>query len=188
MRGRKTKGTELDTEFDLEEESGSRGGSGILTGALLAAAVGAGIALLLAPEKGSETRHQLGRRARELQLKERVGRLQSDVLRGAGEGWRQYVKGGGSRRRRLNARRREATIGVLGTLLGAGAALLLAPESGERTRERIGRGIRRARNSASLRWQPHHPANARAFDDFSVASGKPVRSVQELGREGNDVF
>jgi gas vesicle protein len=183
MRGRKTNGTELDPG----EALGSERGSGMLTSALLAAAVGAGIALLLAPETGTETRRQLGRRARELQLKKRVGRLQSDAVRGASEGWH-YLQSGVGHRQRQSARRREATIGVLGTLLGAGAALLLAPESGSRTRERIGRGIRQARHSASLRWQPHHPANARPFDDFGVARGKPVRSVQELGREGNEVF
>lgn len=41
---------------------------------------------------------------------------------------------------------------VFGAVLGAGAALLLAPESGKRTRRRIGRAAEDLRESAGDRW------------------------------------
>ena len=39
-------------------------------------------------------------------------------------------------------------LAVIAAAIGAGAALLLAPESGATTRERVGRGLRRRRNQA----------------------------------------
>ncbi|AHG90254.1 Uncharacterized protein family YtxH [Gemmatirosa kalamazoonensis] len=42
---------------------------------------------------------------------------------------------------------------ALGALLGAGAALLMAPASGFETRMRLARGARRARHQAADRWE-----------------------------------
>lgn len=41
---------------------------------------------------------------------------------------------------------------VCGALIGAGVALLMAPESGKRTRKRIGRAADDLRESAADRW------------------------------------
>ncbi|MFL5582936.1 MAG: YtxH domain-containing protein [Gemmatimonadaceae bacterium] len=51
--------------------------------------------------------------------------------------------------------RRVSTLGLglaIGALIGAGAALLLAPQSGEETRELITRGARRLRSRAEDGW------------------------------------
>lgn len=54
--------------------------SGVITGLLLGAVVGAGLALLLAPGPGDETRRRLGRTAR------RIGDRASDMMQRAREG------------------------------------------------------------------------------------------------------
>jgi gas vesicle protein len=53
---------------------------GVVTGLLLGAIVGAGLALLLAPGPGDETRKKLGETAR------RIGGRASDMMRRAREG------------------------------------------------------------------------------------------------------
>ena len=53
--------------FTLAESSGAGAGSVVVT-AVVAAAVGAGVALLFAPEKGTKTRKRLGKRMRKLEL------------------------------------------------------------------------------------------------------------------------
>ena len=59
-------------------------GMGMLGGLLLGAAVGAGVALLLAPASGSETRSTIGRRARRLgqQSRDMVDDMQDSVSDG----------------------------------------------------------------------------------------------------------
>jgi hypothetical protein len=91
---------------------------------------------------------------------------------------------------------REATIGAIGSLVGAGIALLLAPETGAETRERITQKFRHFRGDPSTRWQPHRPSGSGATGggpeapsngDADRAGRTPVRSLQELGREADEV-
>ncbi|HEY8484921.1 MAG TPA: YtxH domain-containing protein [Longimicrobiales bacterium] len=56
---------------------------------------------------------------------------------------------------------------ALGAVLGAGVALLLAPESGRRTRRRLWKAVAGARENVSERW-----------DDLS----EEIRSAVESGR------
>lgn len=54
-------------EHEDDDERGSRGAVTFLTGLLLGAAAGAGVALLFAPHSGARTRRIIRRRARALQ-------------------------------------------------------------------------------------------------------------------------
>ena len=60
---------EQDDDVELDDEApGGRGGSGVgfLVGLVLGALVGAGTALLLAPDRGDVTRRRIGRQVRRL--------------------------------------------------------------------------------------------------------------------------
>lgn len=50
----------------MRDDQDGEGGSGFLGGLLLGAVIGAGVALLFAPESGRETRRKLGRRLQQL--------------------------------------------------------------------------------------------------------------------------
>jgi gas vesicle protein len=52
----------------------------VLTSALLAAAVGAGVALMLAPESGNKTRKRIRKHLGALDIGKRAGRVKSRVL------------------------------------------------------------------------------------------------------------
>ena len=104
--------------------------------AIVAAAVGAGVALLFAPEKGAKTRKRLGKRMRKLELSKQfedleLGKRAAMMGSGAAGGWKRF--------RKESARRLDPETGsgmnkplyaLLGTLAGAAAAVLLAPDSG----------------------------------------------------------
>jgi gas vesicle protein len=151
--------------FDNPEEN--RGGFVAL--AILAAAAGAGAAMLLAPEEGAKTRKRVGEGLRNLggEAASTIAQLQREI-----------------RRRRTQSRREKRLIAVAGLLVGAGIAALLAPESGPETRKRLGGTLSRIKVGAvsridRLRERTSEPA---------AAEDQPVRSVQELGRDPNTVF
>jgi gas vesicle protein len=196
-----------DLAFDREPRSSRGGASGtVLTSAILAAAVGAGVALLLAPESGNKTRKRIRKRFGDLNLGRRGQAVKSKLLEEATsrlddltdrwEDLQEQVE-----TRLVGPRRsgsREVTIGAIGTLVGAGVALLLAPESGAETRERITQKFRHYRGDLSTRWQPHRPSGSGATGggpeegapsngDADRAGRTPVRSLQELGREADEV-
>jgi gas vesicle protein len=108
---------------------------------ILAAAVGVGAALLLAPDAGSRARQRVGRGRREKRL-----------------------------------------IGLAGFLVGAGLTALLTPESGPATRKLLGGTLSRIKVGAVERIERLRQ------NDVSEPAESPVRSLQELGRESNDVF
>jgi hypothetical protein len=161
---------DLDLDLDSTTESDSGGDSGgFVTLAVLAAALGAGAAVLFAPDEGSKTRQRVGRKVRSLSddTAEKVSRLQREI-----------------RRRRNQSRREKRMVALAGVLIGAGIAALIAP-GGEQVRSKLGGTFSRIKVGAvdrieRLRTRPVEPA--------VPEEDREVRSVQELGRDPNNVF
>jgi gas vesicle protein len=157
-------------ELDLDGVSAENSG-GFVALAVLAAALGAGAAVLLAPDEGSRTRKRVRQGLRTLKgdAFARVAQLQREI-----------------RRRKNQSRREKRMIALAGVLIGAGAAALLTPRAAD-VRNRLEGTLSRIKVGAidridRLRAQSGEPA--------SEASEEPrqVRSVQELGRDPNTVF
>jgi gas vesicle protein len=115
-----------------------RGGTLALT--VLAAAVGIGALLLLAPDQGSSSR-------------------------------------------RKKSRRQSGFVGVAGFVAGVGLTALLAPESGAATRQRLRSTLSRIKVGAVDRME-----RLRQSEAFPASEDPPVRSIQELGRDSDNVF
>ena len=157
---------ELDSNTVSTEDSG-----GFVALAVLAAALGAGAAVLLAPDEGSRTRRRVGRGLRSLKgdAAARVAQLQREI-----------------KRRKNQSRREKRMIALAGVLVGAGVAALLTPRGAE-VRTRLGGALSRIKVGAidridRLRAQSGEPASEASEE------ARPVRSVQELGRDPNTVF
>ena len=189
-----TRQTDID-DFELRRERAGSGAGALLTSTLVAAAVGAGIALLLAPEKGVKTRRRLKKRIGGIDLAAPIRKLRGE----ASSRWEELQEGVQEEiEHQLNIRRRsprrEATIGVLGTLVGAGVALLLAPEGGLEMRERLGRSFRGLKDEAESRLHAHRQQGDTAESGSSERSrgsgdgdsNRAPRSVQDLGREAEE--
>jgi gas vesicle protein len=144
---------------------GERGGFVAL--AVLAAAVGAGAALMLAPDEGSRTRKRVGQGIRGLrgEAAESIAHLRREM-----------------RRRERHTRQGNAVVALAGFLIGAGLTALLTPESGPTTRKLIGGTLTRIKTGAVDR------IDRLRRSDVAERADNPVRSVQELGRDPNDVF
>ena len=157
---------ERDNNAVSTEDSG-----GFVALAVLAAALGAGAAVLLAPDEGSRTRKRVGRGLRSLKgdAAARIAQLQREL-----------------KRRKNQSRREKRMIALAGVLIGAGAAALLTPRGAE-VRTRLGGTLSRIKVGAidridRLRAQAEEPASNDSEE------GRQVRSVQELGRDPNTVF
>ena len=149
--------------------AGERGGFVAL--AVLAAALGAGAAVLLAPEEGGKTRERVGRGLRSLrgEAAETVAQLQREI-----------------RRRKNQSRRDKQLIGVAGLLIGAGVAALLAPESGAQVRRRLGGTLGRIKVGAidrieRIRQREDQPASSQGDE-------QEVRSAPESSGDANTGF
>jgi gas vesicle protein len=142
--------------------------SGFVALAVLAAAAGAGAALLLAPDAGSRTRERVGRGLRGLkgEAAGTIAQLQREI-----------------RRRKHQSRQEKRIIALAGFLVGAGLTALLTPESGSATRKLLGGTLSRIKVGAVDRID-----RLRQADAPIEPAENPVRSVQELGRDPNDVF
>jgi hypothetical protein len=167
-----TEHNELDLELDLDTETVSgedRGGFVAL--AVLAAALGAGAAVLLAPDEGSRTRKRVRQGLRTLKgdASARVAQLQREL-----------------RRRKNQSRREKRMIALAGVLIGAGVAALLTPGAAD-VRTRLGGTLSRIKVGAIDRIDR---LRAQSAEPTSEDSEEPrqVRSVQELGRDPNTVF
>lgn len=161
------------THLELEAVNGAPRGErgGFVTLAVLAAALGAGAAILLAPEEGARTRQRVGRGLRSLrgEAASTITQLQREI-----------------RRRKRQTRREKQLIGLTGFLIGAALTTLLAPDSGDATRKRIGGTLSRIKVGAVDRIERlrRRPGDTPA----PAAEDNQVRSVQELGRDSNTVF
>lgn len=163
-------------EMELEDV-GTRGwGSGTVVGSVLvAAAIGAGAALLLAPETGAQTRRMVSRRLRELHAEadDGVDQLRRRV-----------------RHRRERRRRETRLAAVAAVLVGLGVAALFTP-NGASTRRKLGRKMDTLREGASRRLydlQARRDAARSRNGDPLAEPARPVRTVQELGRDAEDVL
>ncbi len=151
-----------------DQTPGDRGGFVAL--AVLAAALGAGAALMLAPGEGAQTRKRVGHRLRNLKggARETIAQLQREL-----------------RKRRRQSRRGKQIIALAGVLIGAGVTALLTPESGPVTRKRLGGTLTRLKVGTVDRIERlrQRPAEAELSQEDAQ-----VPSVQELGRDPNTVF
>lgn len=157
---------ELDSDTISAEDSG-----GFVALAVLAAALGAGAAVLLAPDEGARTRKRMRQGLRTLSgdAAARIAQLQREI-----------------RKRKNQSRREKRMIALAGVLIGAGVAALLTP-GGADVRTRLGGTLSRIKVGAidridRLRAQSGGP------QDQASEEARQVRSVQELGRDPNSVF
>lgn len=176
---------------DSRPDNHDNRGSVLLLTAVTAAAIGAGVALLLAPEEGVDARQRLKRRLRSLELREQARSLgarasrrmpSAELRRALGASKGESPSKGGSP---LSA--------TMGALVGAGVALLLAPESGPRTRQRLSAKLQQFKGDASTRWRAHRTSRRSSENGFGDPGNDPagdplVRTIQELGRDSNQVF
>jgi gas vesicle protein len=136
--------TDSNQDFDIDAFDGSTQGEkgGFVALAVLAAALGAGAAVLLAPAEGAKTRERVGRRLRGLtgEAAETVAQLQREI-----------------RRRRNQSRREKRIIALAGLLIGAGVAALLSPQSGPQVRTRLGGTLSRIKVGAVDRIERLRP-------------------------------
>ena len=148
---------------------GERGGFVAL--AVIAAAIGAGAALLLAPEKGSKTRARMGQGLRSIggEAAQTISQLQREI-----------------RRKKYQSRRENRLVAVAGLLIGAGLAAMLNPESGPATRRRLGGTLSRIKVGTVDRIERLRARRESAAD--VSGESEQVRTVQELGRDPNTVF
>ena len=127
----------------MKEELSTRKGS-ILTPVLVGGAVGAGIALLVAPKSGTEIRKDLKRVANQFSqaIEDVYGESRIFVSKAVEAGKKAYVKD--KPLEPLINEKRSLTVpilasGIIGAGIGAGIALLLAPKSGTEIRKDLKR-------------------------------------------------
>ncbi len=122
----------------MKEELTTKKGS-ILMPVLVGSALGAGLALLLAPKAGSETRKDLKRLGNRLSQaldigKDLYGESKVFVNKAVEAGKKAYVEE--KPLEPLSNEGRSLLVPILASgIIGAGVALLLAPKSGRETRE-----------------------------------------------------
>ena len=147
------------------------GRGGFVALAVIAAAVGAGAAMLLAPEEGARTRRRVSQGLKSIggEAASTIAQLQRDI-----------------RRRREQSRREKRVIALAGLLIGAGLTALLAPQSGTETRRRLGGTFGRIKVGTVERIE--RLRQRKEENGEAATESHPVRSVQELGRDSNSVF
>jgi hypothetical protein len=89
------------------------------------------------------------------------------------------------RRRRAQSRREKRIVALAGLFIGAGLTALLTPESGTATRRRLGGTLTRIKVGTVDRIER---LRQREEPTEESSESRPVRSVQELGRDPNSVF
>jgi gas vesicle protein len=145
----------------------------------VAAAVGAGVALLVATERGREASRDVSRKVRDLDLPSRASSLGAAALDGY-----ELVRHG--RRQRKS---HGALYATLGSLAGAAVAATLAPESTRRARNWASNTLDDFRHNASVRWSEHRAAKRnratpntadalRRLEEVSMENGYPAEATE----------
>ncbi|HEX5574636.1 MAG TPA: YtxH domain-containing protein [Gemmatimonadales bacterium] len=145
---------------------------GFIGMAALAATLGAGAAILFAPEEGAKTRQRVGRGL--------------ESIRGEAAGTITYLQRE-LRRRRRQSQREKRLAALMGVLVGAGIAALLMTERGTSTRKRLGGTLSRIKVGAVDRIDRLRERARETTKDRNPEE-QPIRSVQELGRDPDSVF
>jgi hypothetical protein len=158
-----------DVEYGDEFQEADRGG-GFVALAVIAMAVGAGAALLLAPQEGARTR-------------QRVEKGLRSIGGGAAGTLAQLQRELG--RRREQSRREKRLIGLAGFFIGAGLAAMVTPETGPEARQRLSTTLGRIKVGTVDRIGG---LRRRQQESGSRIESPPVRNVQELGRDPDAVF
>ena len=166
-------------DFNLQPLNGGSAGAGAAEGgrggfvalAVIAAAFGAGAAILLAPDEGAQTRRRVARGLRSIggEAAGSLAQVQREI-----------------RRRRDQSRREKRVFALAGLLVGAGITALLTPESGTTTRRKLGGTFNRIKVGTVDRIERLRQRTESVEEP--AAEDRPVRSVQELGRDPNSVF
>lgn len=164
-------------DFNLQPLNGGGAGAaeggrgGFVALAVIAAAFGAGAAILLAPDEGAQTRRRVARGLRSIggEAAGSIAQVQREI-----------------RRRRDQSRREKRVFALAGLLVGAGVTALLAPDSGTTTRRKLGGTFNRIKVGTVDRIERLRQRTEPAEEQGGEA--RPVRSVQELGRDPNSVF
>jgi gas vesicle protein len=164
--------TEDQVDFESLDSSSRGEHGGFVALAVVAAALGAGAALMLAPEEGARTRERVGRGLRSLrgEASGTIAQLQREL-----------------RKRKRQSRREKQFVALAGLLVGAGITALLAPESGSVTRGRLGGTLSRIKVGAVDRIERLRQRKGETGSE-PAEEIPPVRSAQELGRDPNTVF
>lgn len=156
------------TDIDSERRTGSSWWNHI-PAMTIAAAVGAGVALLVATERGRETAREASRRVRDLDLPSRASSLGSAALDG-------YERVRHGRRRKSHG----ALYATLGTLAGTVIAAALAPESTRKARDWASNTIDDLRHNASARWSEHRAAKK---NRMTPSTADALRRLEEVSLE-----
>lgn len=160
----------MNDDFD-DFEPGDNGSRWRSLGAMtIAAAVGAGVALLFSTEVGRRTRHRVSSQVRDMELRDRAELLGSAALEGI-----EMLRG-----RRQQHKNRAMLYAALGTAAGATVAAALAPESTRRARVWVEDTLDELRHNASTRWRVHRAKRAtRMTPDTAQAMRRLEESVEE---------
>jgi hypothetical protein len=153
-----------------ERQTSERGG--FIPLAALAATLGAGAAILFAPEEGAKTRQRVGQTL--------------ESLRGEAAGTIAYLQRELQRRRR-QSQREKRIAGLTGFVVGAGIAVLLMTGRDASTRKKLGGTLSRIKVGAVDRIDRLRRRSAETTEARSPEE-QPIRSVQELGRDPDSVF
>jgi gas vesicle protein len=150
-----------DHDYEERHESAWRG-LGAMT---VAAAVGAGVALLFTTDTGRRTRKAVSRQVRDMELRDRAEMLGTAALEGI-----EVMRG------RQDRRSHAALYAALGTAAGATLAATLAPESARRARAWVEDTIDELRHNASTRWRMHR---ARRSNRMTPDTAQAIRRLED---------
>ena len=176
-------------EYDLIGSEGrhSRSVAGGVATVALAAAVGAGVALLFTTDAGARARGRVAGRLRDLELGERAER----ASHAARDGFETIRRKGARRMRQFRHEperdRSGALYATLGTVAGAALAALLTPQGGRETRDWIGHQFDDLRQNASLKWKEHRArrkAEEPADEALRRLEGNGIANGHEEWAEG----